>query len=172
MNCIGRGGGGGRPEEGSSWREKTTYYSERKALSGAERQQMRRQGTKQKKTREFPAGEGSVRQEKMSGCRVGKKTGVWFTSPPMKCTRCSAVRCYEPVCSDGVLLPLRKTVDASQVFCCLSFFIILSSLCFRHLSIFSSLLPCCPPFLLFSSLLHCLQNLREGSLHNLLDFRL
>lgn len=34
------------------------------------------QGTKQKKTREFPAGEGGVKREKTSGSTVGKKTAA------------------------------------------------------------------------------------------------
>lgn len=44
--------------------------------SRPERKQMRRQHTKQKKTREFPAGEGRARQEETSGSGVGNKAAV------------------------------------------------------------------------------------------------
>ena len=51
-------------------------------ISRAGRQQMRRQGTKQKKTGEFPAGEGRARQEETSGSRVGKKAAVYDSPLP------------------------------------------------------------------------------------------
>lgn len=66
-----------------------------------QRTQMRRQGTKQKKTREVPRGE--------AGC--GMRWPHGSAVPQRNCTRCSAVRCYEPDCSCCVLchvLLLRK----------------------------------------------------------------
>ena len=117
------------------------WCREGKRPNRPERKQMRRQRTKQKKAREFPAVEGRARQEETSGSGVGKKAAVWFTSSPMKCSRCSAVRCYEPVCSYCVLchwLLVRLAAAASQMLSCL-FFITLYMVCFHRLYIFSLL---------------------------------
>ena len=142
---------------------------------------MRRQGTKQKMSGGDFLLEKAGWQERTSESRVGKEMAIRFTSSPTKCTRCSAVRCYESVCSFCVLCHLllqTATFSQDSLLCYSLAFACL--FCFSHLNIFSFLLSSAllpskvvssflpSSSLLCSSLLQWLSNLREESYYCIL----